>query len=375
MMKLKTVLCLLFSVCFVTTANAYELKITGGTFFGPGAMADTPLPTGILGHIEFSVPLRGETKFFNNGPAEPNVPGEKEIFGEFRGKLSNGQLFNEHAHVGVPVVGRGAMRFLAVIAYGGPNQGAEKYILQKNLDFEIRTDFALDPGFKEGLVISNNIKITSGLLWTPLSLQSQQQMLGGADMAGSLPSGAPILGALGDYDADGLLDGMIVGASNIQLGHILLPGAPTVQARTFKSDIPVPYQDSATFTLASIQHIAEIWRRAKQGDFPLAAQKYVVENLDNYFDRALLRCQSTRNLLNKFLEENSQLADTVKRVINDLDMILSRSDDLKNIVRAVSVNGSFDQAGVAEIESVFETAARASEEMKAIFKIKEKYQL
>ncbi len=120
-------------VFFVTTAKAYELKITGGTFYGPGAMVDTPLPTGSLAHIEFTSPLKGQTKFFNNGPAEPNVPGEIEIFGKFEGKLSNGQLFNEHVHGGVPVVGRGAMRFLAVIAAGGPNQGTEKYELQDNL--------------------------------------------------------------------------------------------------------------------------------------------------------------------------------------------------------------------------------------------------
>jgi hypothetical protein len=81
--------------------------------------------------------------------------------------------------------------------------------------------------------------------------------------------------------------------------------------------------------------------------------------------------------LNKFLEENSQpeLAETVKRVINDLDRILSHSDDLKKTVSAVSANGSFEPDGVAEIESIFDTAARASEDMKAIFKIKEKYQL
>lgn len=377
MMHFKAAIFLLFSVGFVMTAQGYELKIIGGTFFGPGAMVDTPLPTGRLAHIEFRTPLKGETKFFNNGPAEPNVPGEIEIFGKFEGKLSNGQLFNEHVHGGVPVAGRGAMRFLAVIAYGGPNNGTEKYAVQENLDLEIRTDLALDPGFKEGLVISNNIRITTGLLWTPLSLQSQQNMMGGTDKAGSLPSGAPILGQFGDFDADGFWDGRIVGVSNIQLGHIFLPGAPVVQARDFKSDIPTPYQDSATFTLASIHHIAEIWQRAKKGDFPSAAQKYVLENLDNYFDSVLLRCESTKNLLNKFLEDNSQpeLAETVKRVINDLDRILSRSDELKKTVSAVSANGSFEQAGVVEIESIFDTAARASEEMKALFNIKDRYHL
>jgi hypothetical protein len=374
---LKPALVLLFSVCFVMTANGYELKITGGTFFGPGAMVDTPLPTGRLAHIEFSAPLKGETKFFNNGPAEPNVPFEKDIFGKIEGKLSNGVMFNEHVYGGIAVVGRGAMRFFTVIAYGGPNNGTEKYELQDNLDLEIRTDLALDPGFKEGLVISNNIRITTGILWVPLSLQSQQQMIGGTDKAGSLPSGAPILGALGDDDADGFMDGTIVGVGNIQLDHMFLPGAPVVQARHFKSDILIPYQDSATFTLASIRHVAGIWKRAKMGRFPIAAQQYVLKNMDNYFDSVLLRCQSTRNLLNKFLAANSQpqLADTVKRIVTDLNRILSRSNDLKKIVMAIRVNGSFEQPGSAEIEQIFETAARTSEEMKTIFNIKQRYQL
>jgi len=281
----------------------HALNITGGIFYGPGQMPDSLLPKGMLGHIEFRQQLVGTTNFFNNGPEPPNVPGEVEIIPPVDGLMSNGQAFNEHVDGGIASVGLGAMRFLIVVAAGGPNQGRETYELQPDYNWEIITDLALDPGFAEGIVISNNLHITSGIRFVPKSLQTSGGILGGDDRSGSLPSGVPVIGRMGDYDMDGFLDGIVVGVSNIPLDHMFLPGAPVTQIRYFISDIPITPFDASLLVLASINNYQPVWNRvmtlASSNDL---VGKYMNTHLTHYLEDIVSRCEMVDNLLVKALE-------------------------------------------------------------------------
>jgi hypothetical protein len=276
---------------------ARHLKVSGGWFHGPGQLPDTPLPAGLLGHVEFERPLQGATQYFNNGPEPPNIPGGSEIDGVVDGKLSNGQPFNERISGGIVEVGRGAMRFMVVIGFGGPNEGRENYTFGTDRNLHIRTDLILDPGFGEGIVFSRDLHITTGLLWVPASLQTRAGRGDGQDRAGSLPTGAPVLGRLGDEDGDGLLDGVIVGASNVPLGHMFTPGAPVVQTRAFTSDIPIASIDAAFATLAGIANYERLWESLFVSETPPAAREFMQARVEEYVADVARRLQSADRLL------------------------------------------------------------------------------
>lgn len=174
------------------------------------------------------------------------------------GLMSNGHPFDEYVDGGVAEVGRGAMRFLTVVALDGPNHGEAIYRLGDGYNWHITVDLALDPGFPEGSIVSENLHITTGILWVPNALQTEKGMSGGTDRADSLPSGVPVLGRLGDYDMDGYLDGALIGVSNVPPPHMFLRGAPVVQVRHFLSDIPIAPLDAALLTVTSVQKYWEV---------------------------------------------------------------------------------------------------------------------
>jgi hypothetical protein len=219
-------------------------------------MVATPITHGLLTNLILDSRLSGKLELFNNGIAEPNLSGEAEIFGTYRGgMLSNGLPFNEHADGGVVDFGQGALRMLVTVASGGPNKGGEKYHLDERLNWRLKTDLALDPGYPEGLVISQNLDISSGALRVGPSRQTEAGLPGGFDYADSLPTNALIIGALGDSDDDGFLDGRIVGASRVPLKFIFVPGAPIVMSRTIVSDIPVTPKVSGILELAGVANL------------------------------------------------------------------------------------------------------------------------
>ena len=258
-------------------APAFELRILGGAVYGPGMMSETPLPPGRFSHITLDPMLSGETVFFNNGAEPPNIPGEAEIFGTNAGVLSNGVPFNEHVDGGIVTIGQGALKMLAVISKEGPNTGRETYGLDDRLNWRLRTDLALDPGFPEGLVISENLDITTGVLIVKPSVQTEAGAEGGIDTAGGVPSGAPVFGRIGDSDEDGFLDGEIVGVGRVPVDYIFVPGAPLVQRRIFVSDIPVTPHSSALLTLSNVANLGLILAVA-EGE-PGPASDYVAAHL------------------------------------------------------------------------------------------------
>lgn len=276
-------------------ARAYDLTITGGTVHGPGPMPDTPLPVGKLGSIVLNNELGGASEFFNNGAEPPNVPGELEIYGHLGGRLSNGAPFNEHVYGGVVSIGQGALKMLSVIAGDGEMKGRETYRLNERLNWIIHTDLALDAGFPQGLVISRNITITSGVLLVAPSLQTEAGLNGGMDEAGSLPSGAPIYGMLGDMDNRGFLDGRIVGVGRVPLGFMFVPGSPLVMQRDFKSNIPITREEAGILTFAGLLNLRDILAVARNGN--PAARSYVLAHARSYFDDFAARARSAQSHL------------------------------------------------------------------------------
>ena len=241
---------------------SYEIDLNSGVFYGPGRMPDAAMPKGKINEIIFDRYLVGKTPFFNNDANQPNLVVPHDKFPSLANSLlSDGTPINENLDGGIVDIGQGAMSLLNVVAANGPNNGEQTYYLDDQMNWVMTTDLALDPGFKEGLLIIENLQISTGLIWVPLSLQTQENVPGGADMAGSIVSGTPLVGRLGDKDNDGFLDGDLVGKANIPLQHIFSPGAPAVQLRSFTSSIPVTPIDAALLTIAGLENYHLIWQR------------------------------------------------------------------------------------------------------------------
>ncbi len=293
--------------------GGYVINTVGGTVYGPGPMPATPITGGRFTHIQLNASLAGDIAFFNNGKAEPNIPGEKEIFGDFRGGLlSNGVPFNEHLHGSVLNIGQGALRMLAVVASDGPNEGGETYRVDERLNWRLRTDMALDPGFPEGLVVSRNIDITSGVLWVPPSLQTEAGTPGGFDHADYLPSGGPIIGSLGDADDDGFLDGRIVGAGRTPLKYLFAPGAPLVMSRTIVTDIPVKPHLSGILELAGIANLGLVLDPPQGVAHPgPAMDTYYARMLPEWAEDFAVRAQRSAARLKKINAPEAALAEAV----------------------------------------------------------------
>lgn len=313
--------------CYASNDQQYALDIISGIFYGPGEMPDSPLPTGRLGHITLDKNLTGRTKYFNNGGKLPNIKSEKEIDGIVDGKLSNGIPFNEHIDGGIAEVGLGAMRFMTVVAGDGPNKGSEKFTLLDSLDWQIITDLALDPGFADGVVISNNLLITTGLLSVPFSLQTSEKKEGGMDTAGSLPSGLDIVGRLGDFDFDGYIDGIINGGSNLPLDHMLIPGAPVIQSRYFTSNIPIDSFHASVLMISGIKNYHPVFTRIFSTNKD-AATFYAKASVISYIDDIVMRIESAKVLLQKPASDFLPTA-TVNTYIDDLDFLKSHLDSFK----------------------------------------------
>lgn len=298
--------------------GGYVITTVGGMVYGPGPMPATPITGGRFTHVSVNAGLTGDLTFFNNGTAEPNIPGEKEIFGDFKGGfLSNGVPFNEHLHGSVLSIGQGALRMLAVVASDGPNKGGETYRVDERLNWRLRTDMALDPGFPEGLVVSRNIDITSGVLWVPPSLQSEAGTPGGFDHADYLPSKGPIIGSLGDANEDGFLDGRIVGAGRTPLKYLFAPGSPLVMSRTIVTDIPVKPRVSGILELAGIANL-NLVLNPPQGAAPLspAMEAYYARMLPEWAEDFAARAKRAAVRLKKIGAPESALAEALSTELN-----------------------------------------------------------
>ena len=338
----------------------YVIDTVGGTVYGPGPMPATPITGGKFTHVPVNAGLEGDLGFFNNGKAEPNIPGEKEIFGDFKGGfLSNGVPFNEHLHGSVLSIGQGALRMLAVVASDGPNKGGETYRVDERLNWRLRTDMALDPGFPEGMVVSKNIDITSGVLWVPQSLQSEAHTPGGFDHADYLPSNGPIIGNLGDANDDGFLDGRIVGAGRTPLKYLFAPGAPLVMSRTINTDIPVKPHVSGLLELAGIANL-NLVLYPPEGKAPAGAamDAYYTRMLPEWADDFAARGQRAAARLKKIGAPEAALAEAVAAQLKIAQAM--KSDRAKYTTQVKEVLARLESA-LPALQAAFkaETGSRA----------------
>jgi hypothetical protein len=322
---------------------AYDLTIIGGTVHGPGLMPDTPLPQGKLGSIVLDNQLEGASEFFNNGADPPNVPGEMEIYGHLGARLSNGAPFNEHVYGGIVSIGQGALKMLSVIAGDGEMKGRETYRLTDRLNWIIHTDLALDAGFPQGLVISRNITITTGVLLVATSLQTESGRMAGMDEAGSIPSGAPIYGMLGDMGNRGFLDGRIVGVGRVPLGFMFVPGSPLVMQRNFESNIPVTREEAGVLTLAGLANLRDILAVSEGGN--AKARTYVLARVKIYLEDFAARARSARDHLSA--ADRPELAEEAA----EMEALLNRESDESQQWQA---SGAIPEPSLRAIQALFE---------------------
>ena len=220
-----------------TMYSTEDSYMGAGTFYGPGKIDDTVLFGAVIRGIGFQSQANFVTPFVNNGGAEPNICGEKELGIKPTGKLSDGKTrLNESVSACALVLND--VKMLAGVVEGGPHGGEQIAVTLHDGSLLMTMDFALDMGIGEAGIIRIPFYGTTGEVTIPQSLQSQLGMPGGINRAGSMVSGAKFSGRLGDYNNDGMLDGAIAVAGNMPLSSIFLPGAPYALIRYFETDIP-----------------------------------------------------------------------------------------------------------------------------------------
>jgi hypothetical protein len=224
----------------------HSFELIGGHFFGPGPIVpDTALPNGRLRNIEFDLArFRGHCQFRNSGGAGA--------------LLSDGRTrINQNIDAGRLFIGGGTSPILLAAVDGGPHHGTEQYYLDAQYRFVWRVDIALDPGFEEGIIRLDDFVLTTGVARVRRSLQSEASQPGGYDQAGSLAAGDYLAGRVGDFDEDGMLDGVLVAAPNVPMEADMLPGAPVGNRRGFRTDIPIQASLSAELMLHGARQLDE----------------------------------------------------------------------------------------------------------------------
>lgn len=331
-------------------ARAYDILFLGGVVHGPGALADTPLPTGKIGAVPLDGQLRGATKYFNNGAEPPNIPAEleMEIYGRQGARLSDGTPFHENAYGGIVSFGQGALKMLNVIAGGGPMQGRESFELDGKMNWLIRADMAFDAGFPQGLVITPEIRIYTGVARVPPSLQTAAGARGGVDRAGSLPTGAPVYGMLGDLDEKGVLAGRIVGMSQVPLDFMFMPGGPLVVEREFSTDVPVTREEAGLLTYAGLANLLEILAAAD--DPAPAVRAYVLGRAPAYLDDFARRARSAQSHLGTVGPRQEARAGQAARIAATLK-------EQSELARAWAVAGAIPPASRKAIGDALEPVA------------------
>jgi len=222
-----------------TVYSAKSSYMGAGTFFGPGRLPESKIFDVIIRNVAFTSPATFVTPYFNNGGAEPNIPGEIETTDAPDGLLSDGvTTLNENAATG-PFELNGSK---IVVGIGGHNAGAhhgeQVSVLLDRHTMIMTMDIVFDMGIGAGGIVKSPFYGTTQEVTVPKSLQTQLGIEGGIDKAGSLKSGDRIHGRLGDFNGDGFLDGAIVVSGNMPLSSVFMPGAPFALIRYFDTDMP-----------------------------------------------------------------------------------------------------------------------------------------
>lgn len=208
-----------------------------GTFYGPGRLPDSVLFDVTIRNVAFTSAATFVTPFFNNGGAEPNVPGEVATKATPTGYFSDGKTpINENAQVG-PFDLNGT-KVLVGIGGGGGHRGEQIAVLLDRHTMIMTMDIVFDMGIGAAGVVAAPFYGTTAEATLPPSIQTQLGIEGGTDRAGSLKAGDKLYGRLGDFNGDGMLDGAIVVTGNMPLTSVFMPGAPYALIRYFDTDMP-----------------------------------------------------------------------------------------------------------------------------------------
>lgn len=356
---LKAGLCAVLLVLISTIARAddpHTFRLHGGYFFGPGPIVpDTPLPEGSIRNIDFdSAKLQGVAVFAKGGPllsdgktaANGNIDaGALEIGGPQKEKQGKGKA-------------EGKTFWLYAVA-GGPNKGAEHYRFDDDYNMLWLVDLALDPGFSEGIVRVDGFELTTGIREVPASLQTVAKIPGGYDKAGSLASGTRIVGRIGDFDADGFLDGTIVATANVPMQAGMLPGAPVANVRGFKSDIRVEPLFALELTLRGIANMR-----------PLVEETLTGGHIENLTER--LKDIQSRLLAARANYEAAFLATPAenRQELQEVDWRLASIRQLIFIPLAFLTTYDFPSGDASS--SVIDSTSRAFDKAKALAELLEK---
>jgi hypothetical protein len=244
-------------------AAAATIFLKAGNFYGPGLTGTHPFNNAEIRNITFTGPLQGVVPFLNNGPALPNVSAEimlkAAIGGTVDGMTSDGHLINENVDTGLYLdltdPSNGATAKMMVVSEQPETFAPDA---KGNLTFNVHV--VADPG-RADLVVPFDVTFSTGALQVPKSLRTQAGLQGGHDTAGPYAAGRVLVGRVGDFDHDGLLDGELVLAQTSPSNLVVAQGDPIAQRRPWISDIPVTPQDSIALNVGGIVQ-----------NFPLALQ-------------------------------------------------------------------------------------------------------
>lgn len=232
-------------------STPFRVTLTGGNLYGPGPLDDQPLNPGSLANLYLGGTLTGFVPAFNNGAAEPNLPGEVLQGKTLDGLLSDGTEANENVDVGFVSLMKGKFNLFLSAVQDGPNKGKINFFLDDGWHWTIRDDIGIDPGFPVGVVKFNDFTFSTSPRIIPYSRQTESGAPAGVDQAGSVASGGVVPGALGDANFDGRLDGTLNAVGQFPFDSVILPGAPFAQTRVFETDIPITPEQAALLTVAN----------------------------------------------------------------------------------------------------------------------------
>jgi len=264
--------------------SQHTFTLRGGYFYGPGPIVpDTALPDGAIRGISFDLdklegvaaysPKGGRTlsdgKTTTNGNIDAGALeiGSGGAKAEAKPEASAAQEAKpaEPAPAAKPLAKEGKTFWLYAVA-GGPNEGTERYRFDADYNMVWTVDLGLDPGFPEGIVRVNGFELTTGIRRIPSSLQTAKGLPEGYDKAGTLATGATLVGRVGDFDSDGYLDGVIVAAANVPMQADMLPGAPVGNKRGFSTDIRVSPLFAMELTLRGVVNLRPLVRETLTGN-------------------------------------------------------------------------------------------------------------
>ena len=231
-------------------SNAFTLFLKAGDFYGPGNQGTHAFQNGEVRNLTFTGPFQGVIPFFNNGPAPPNVIAEVLQGGVIDGLTSGGTPINENIDTALQ------------LNLDDPDTHEKANIMVVAVKAESVTPDALgnlvfhpqviaDPGIP-ALEVPFTVTFTTGAVQIQKSLKTQMGAPGGHDRAGPYLSGQFIIGKVGDFDQDGMLDGNLVLSGNAPMELIAGRGDPIGQLRPWVSDIPVTPSDAYIFTVRGI---------------------------------------------------------------------------------------------------------------------------